>query len=78
MKECPRCHRNTLHDDDILNALSHRDKKTYICNGCGDTEALIDYGLLKPGKMERDFAAALGKQGVRYMEQQKTKGLDKG
>lgn len=42
MKSCPRCHRQTLHDEKDLNCLSHRDSRTFICEACGDEETAID------------------------------------
>lgn len=56
MKKCPRCKRMTMHDKEVLNSLSRRDDKTYICNDCGDDEALIDSELLHPDKIEKKFA----------------------
>ena len=55
MKECPRCHRETMEDDQYLNSLSRRDAKTYICNKCGDEEALIDMGFMEPDEREMEF-----------------------
>lgn len=59
MKKCPRCHRMTLKNREVLNALSRRDNKTYICSQCGRDEAFIDAGLVVPGKWERDFVAKI-------------------
>ena len=56
MKRCPRCKRMTLLDDEDLNSLSRRDNKTYICNTCGDHEAMIDIGALEPSEIEIEFA----------------------
>ena len=61
MKKCPRCHKMTMMDDDILNKLSRRDNKTYICNRCGDEEAYIDAGFVPAGRRERDFVAKVRK-----------------
>lgn len=61
MKRCPRCHRMTLHDEPALNSLSRRDSKTYICNDCGEVEALIDLGEMYPDQIEHDFVAAVSK-----------------
>ena len=38
MKKCPRCKQRTLEDDEILNCLSKKDNKTYICQQCGSEE----------------------------------------
>ena len=42
---CPRCKVNRLHAEQVINSLSRRDNKTYICNDCGDEEALIVLGM---------------------------------
>lgn len=49
-KECPRCNEIKLHPEEVMNALSRRDNKTYICSDCGKQEALEDmlaYSLQK-------------------------------
>ena len=61
MKKCPRCHAMRMKDDDILNKLSRRDNKTYICSRCGGIEAYIDAGLAPDSKIERDFVAKVRK-----------------
>lgn len=43
--ECPRCHKDTMADVLVHNALSRRDNETYICSGCGEEEAMLDAGL---------------------------------
>ena len=55
MKECPRCHRETMEDEQVLNSLSHRDGQTYICNDCGNDEAMIDLGEQEPDDVELEF-----------------------
>ena len=42
MKKCPKCGENTLHPEEVMNALSRKDNETYICNACGDQEAFDD------------------------------------
>lgn len=32
-----------LRERQVMNSLSRRDNKTYICNLCGNAEALMDY-----------------------------------
>jgi len=54
MKECPRCHKMTLEEDIVLNSLSRRDSRTYICRTCGNAEAMFD---LDP-EYEDDYEAA--------------------
>lgn len=61
MKECPRCHKMTMKDEDVLNSLSRRDNKTYICNDCGKAESYIDFGIDDPDEIERDFVVKVGK-----------------
>lgn len=54
MKECPRCKELRLMPDEILNSLSRR-ASVYICNACGDEEAMIDLGHIEPTQLEIDF-----------------------
>lgn len=61
MKRCPRCRRIKLDEEQVMNSLSHRDRKTYICNTCGEEEAMIDMGLRLPNKIEKDFIKSLKK-----------------
>jgi rubrerythrin len=42
-KICPRCNVNELHEEDVMNSLSRRDNKTYICSECGVAEAMEDF-----------------------------------
>jgi predicted RNA-binding Zn-ribbon protein involved in translation (DUF1610 family) len=42
---CPRCGEKTMRSPDVLNALSRRDNMTYICSGCGMSEAFFDMSL---------------------------------
>ena len=53
--QCPRCKEWKLHAEQALNSLSRRDDKTYICNACGDEEALIDLGSIDPTDIEKEF-----------------------
>lgn len=62
MKKCPRCKKQTLEDDQVMNSLSHRDRKVYICNRCGNEESWIDAGIQEPDQVERDFAKICGKE----------------
>jgi hypothetical protein len=52
----------TIQDREVMNCLSRRDNKTYICNECGNEEAYIDEGWRMPDQLERDFVAKVGKQ----------------
>jgi predicted RNA-binding Zn-ribbon protein involved in translation (DUF1610 family) len=40
--QCPRCGKDRLHPIPMMNALSRRDNKTYICSPCGSHEAVLD------------------------------------
>ena len=52
---CPRCGENTLRTDrPVLNALSRTDNKTYVCNGCGTSEALEDFASQGANSMTKD------------------------
>ena len=42
---CPKCKLNHLKLDKVMNALSRKDNKTYICNDCGDKEAFEEMGF---------------------------------
>ena len=44
---CPRCLKNELIPNMVLNSLSRRDNDTYICNPCGDEEAMVNAGFVK-------------------------------
>ena len=54
-KKCPRCKKMRLNPDKYLNCLSRRDGKTYICNPCGNEEALIDLVSIDPTENEKEF-----------------------
>ena len=44
MKICPMCKSNFLKDPLVRYcSLSRKDNKTYICNDCGNNEAMSDY-----------------------------------
>lgn len=43
---CPRCKKETMHPTQVMNALSRRDNKTYICSPCGTLEAMYDFNLV--------------------------------
>ena len=53
-KICPRCRVGHLHEDEVMNCLSRRDNKTYICERCGQQEAMIDWASSQKPKEERD------------------------
>ena len=60
MKKCPRCNQLTLKNVPALNSLSRRGS-IYICNPCGDEEALIDIGKIQPTEIEKRFVKKLSK-----------------
>lgn len=35
---CPVCKSNELHEDEVMNPISRKDNKTYICNDCAMQE----------------------------------------
>lgn len=41
MKECPRCHRNCLEDEGVLNSISHIGDRIEICSKCGQEQGLV-------------------------------------
>ncbi len=45
--QCPRCGEPKIDEREVMNALSRRDNKTYICSDCGTEEALVDIGAMK-------------------------------
>lgn len=61
-KECPRCHRNCLEDDEALNSISHvGGKNLQICSVCGleqgkvgldATKDLVEYEMEKRFRKE--------------------------
>lgn len=48
MVKCPRCQKNDLLEDRIMNSHSHtkNHQGVEICNDCGTNEALLLQGLL--------------------------------
>jgi len=58
MKQCPRCKRSTLHEEDVMNSLSHIGKDVYICNDCGKYHGLVRMNVCEDIveiEMERRF-----------------------
>ena len=58
-KKCPRCGMLTMHKKEVMNALSRRDNKTYICTPCGTEEALIDAGFQAADDRETAFVSKI-------------------
>ncbi len=46
-----------MRDENVNNAKSRRDHKTYICVACGTTEALIDGGFEEADEIETAFVS---------------------
>lgn len=40
MRDCPRCGKSKLNDEDVYNSKSHTHPGVIICNDCGTNEAL--------------------------------------
>jgi hypothetical protein len=64
MKKCPRCFKMTMRDEEVRNALSRRDNKTYICSPCGEAEAMIDAGFARKDAHEFEFCAKVAEREV--------------
>lgn len=45
MNKCPRCNKEKLLDDNIMNSRSHTHNGVIICNDCGTHEALVLNGF---------------------------------
>jgi uncharacterized protein with PIN domain len=43
VKICPSCNLRPLDTNEVMNSLSRKDNKTYICNSCGQKEAYLEY-----------------------------------
>jgi len=44
MKICPRCHKQSLNDEEVMNSISHIGNKVMICNDCGKQQGLVGMG----------------------------------
>jgi len=63
MKECPRCHRMTINDEQVMNSLAHVGQDIYICNTCGKFHGLVRMGVCTDPvemEMERRFNKEVG------------------
>ncbi len=63
MKECPRCHRKCLEDEDVLNSISHVGDRISICSVCGQEQGKIGMQIcddLVELEMEKRFRMELG------------------
>ena len=45
MKICPRCKRNCLEEEDVLNSISHIGDSISICSECGKQQGLVGMGI---------------------------------
>ena len=64
MKICPRCHRETLHDEDVMNSISHIGDNVKICSECGKQQGLVGMGYstdIVEIEMEKRFTIELKK-----------------
>jgi hypothetical protein len=41
MKICPRCHRECLNEEDVMNSISHVGDNILICNECGKQQGFV-------------------------------------
>ena len=63
MKICPRCHRNCLNDEEVMNSISHIGNKIMICNECGKQQGLVGMSYcvdIVEIEMEKRFKMELG------------------
>lgn len=51
--KCPRCKKQELETLKLMNKLSRRDNRTYICDLCGTEEALFDWSIQKDSETVR-------------------------
>ena len=61
--KCPRCKDNDLAKPKVMNCLSRRDNKTYICRQCGYEEVAIDNGMAATPN-EKRFVGRTARQGA--------------
>lgn len=63
MKECPRCHRQCLNDEEVMNSISHVGERVQICNDCGREQGMVGMNYSKDIveiEMEKRFRKELG------------------
>ena len=63
MKICPRCHRQSLNDEEVMNSISHVGNRVMICNECGKQQGMVGMGYsrdLVEIEMEKRFKKELG------------------
>lgn len=58
-EQCPRCGNSSLFQEKVLNALSRRDNKTYICPSCGTEESVFDFLLRESPLSEEEKEEAI-------------------
>ena len=66
---CPRCKNNELDKEELRNCLSRMDNKTYICNPCGNDEAVFNMKfneLIKKGETAK--AHQLEKEEISWLK----------
>ena len=63
MKTCPRCKRNCLEEEAVLNAISHVGDRVQICSICGINQGEVGMQLstdIVEIEMEKRFHSDLG------------------
>ena len=63
MKICPRCHRQCLNDEEVMNSISHIGKNIIICNECGKQQGSVGMNYcvdIVEIEMEKRFKMELG------------------
>jgi len=63
MKTCPRCHKESLNDEDVMNSICHIGHNVYICNDCGKQHGLVGMNYcndIVEIEMEKRFRKELG------------------
>lgn len=62
MKICPRRHRQSLHEENVMNSISHIGKNIQICSECGRQQGLVGMGYCSDPveiEMEKRFKEEL-------------------
>lgn len=49
---CPSCYEDNLCEDEVMNPISRKDNKTYICNQCAVREAMEELALMDKGELD--------------------------
>lgn len=60
---CPRCHRQCLNKEEVMNSISHIGKSVQVCNDCGREQGMVGMGYsndIVEIEMEKRFRKELG------------------